>query len=265
LRRWCYLAGYCLRPGFGDPLDSFRVDQLWKVFNAPPRPRGSPGSTPLGSEPRLLEGGADYWIMWRRVSGGLGPSLQLALFDRLRPALLPAKGKAAVKPGANEFAEMWRAAASLERLDVQKKEALGQTLLKPLRRSPVPTYGFWALTRMGARVPVYGPLNSVLHPQVVERWLDQLIGFEPGNDNERVSWAFCLSQLARRSGQRALDIDDSHRQTIIAILRSLTTPQHWLRMVEEVLELETEEEGQLLGDALPIGLRLRAATNQATS
>ena len=60
---------------------------------------------------------------------------------------------------------MWRAAASLERLDVKHKEALGEALLKPLRRSPVPTYGFWALTRLGARVLLYGPLNAVVHPR----------------------------------------------------------------------------------------------------
>jgi hypothetical protein len=33
-------------------------------------------------------------------------------------------------------------------------------------------------------------------------------------------------------------------------------PEHWVRMVEEVTELESEEQGQMLGDALPIGLRL---------
>ena len=74
--------------------------------------------------------------MWRRVAGGLNASLQKALFDRLRPVLLPGKGKDVAKPAANELAEMWRAAASLERLDVKQKEALGQALLKPLPPQP---------------------------------------------------------------------------------------------------------------------------------
>src|SRR5205085_6792116 len=99
--------------------------------------------------PRPPEGGGDYWIMWRRVAGGLTAPLQATLFNRLRSVLLPAKGKSVPKPNANELAEMWRAAASLERLDVKQKEALGQALLKPLKRSPVPTYGFFALTRLG--------------------------------------------------------------------------------------------------------------------
>ena len=42
LSRWYHLVGYCLRPGFGDPLDRFRVEQLWKMLHAPraPNPAG---------------------------------------------------------------------------------------------------------------------------------------------------------------------------------------------------------------------------------
>ncbi|HEV3261182.1 MAG TPA: Hsp70 family protein [Gemmataceae bacterium] len=250
LGRWYNLVGYCLRPGFGDPLDKYRVEQLWKIMHAPPR--AEPGRV----IPRPPEGGADYWIMWRRVAGGLSGQLQHALYNRLRPALLPAKGKGTIKPAANELAEMWRAAASLERLDVKQKEVLGQALLKPLRRSPVPTYGFWALTRLGARVLLYGPLNAVVHHQVVETWIDALLCFEPGHESEGTPWAFCLAQLARLSGQRALDVDDSHRQSVLTVLRSLPVSPHWVRMVEEVAELEGAEESQMFGESLPIGLRL---------
>jgi hypothetical protein len=246
MTRWYNLVGFCLRPGFGDPLDRYRIEQLWKLLTAPPRSGG----------PRVVESGADAWIMWRRVAGGLSTPLQQSLYDRLRPVLLPAKGKAVARPGANELAEMWRAAASLERLDVRQKEALGEALLRPLRRSPVPTYGFWALTRLGARALVYGPLNAVIHHQVAERWLNAILAFEPGNQSERMAWGFCLSQLARRTGQRALDVDDSHQRSVLTVLHGLDVPAHWVRMVEEVTELEHEEQGQLLGDALPIGLRL---------
>jgi hypothetical protein len=254
LSRWHNLVGYCLRPGFGDPLDKFRIEQLWKMMAAPPR--ADAGTAARGTAPRLTETGADAWIMWRRVAGGLHSTLQQALYDRLRPVLLPAKGKATAKPGANELAEMWRAAAAFERLDVKHKEALGSALLKPLRRSPVPTYGFWALTRLGARALLYGPLNAVVHHQVVEKWLEAILPFEPGNQSERLAWAFCLSQLARRTGQRALDIDDNHREKALRVLRGQSVPEHWRRMVEEVSELEQEEQGQMLGDSLPIGLRL---------
>jgi molecular chaperone DnaK (HSP70) len=258
LSRWYHLVGYCLRPGFGDPLDRYRVEQLWKLMLAPPR--GTTGAA--AQRTRLPEGGADYWIMWRRVAGGLNASLQQALYDRLRPNLLPGKGKTLVKPNANELAEMWRTAASLERLDVKHKEVMGQTLLKQVRRSPVPTYAFWALTRLGARVLLYGPLNSILHHQIVEQWLDALLTFEPGQEHERTHWAFCLTQLARCTGQRALDVDEGHRQRVAALLRSLSVSEHWARMVEEPTELKQEEQSQPFGESLPIGLRL-VRTEQA--
>jgi hypothetical protein len=252
LSRWYNLVGWCLRPGFGDPLDRFRIDQLWKMM-ASARTAGK-GPRPLASA--LTEGGSDAWIMWRRVSGGLNPSLQQVLFDRLRGYLLPGKGKGGFKPGANELAEMWRAAASLERLESTHKQALGEVLLRQVRRSPVPTYAFWSLTRLGARSLVYGPLNRVVHRQVVEGWLESLVGFQPANQSERMAWAFCLAQLTRRTGQRALDIEDSHRRSVLVVLRSLEIPRHWVDMVEKVVEFDQEEQGQLLGDALPIGLRL---------
>src|SRR5205085_6883351 len=124
---------------------------------------------------RTSEGGADSWIMWRRVAGGLSAQYQATLYNRLRPVLLPAKGKAVYKPGANELAEMWRAAASLERLDVKQKELLAQALLKSLKRSPVPTHGFFALTRLRARVLLYGPLNAVVHHALAQAWLDAIL------------------------------------------------------------------------------------------
>jgi hypothetical protein len=250
--RWLNLVGYCLRPGFGDPMDRFRIDQLWKLLAGPGRA--------ASSTPRVAESGADLWILWRRVAGGLNATLQQALFDRLRPVLLTGKGKAGFRPGANELAEMWRAAASFERLPTSAKETLAEQLLRSLRRSPAPTYGFWSLTRLGARRLVYGPLNAVVHPQRVEAWLDAILGFEPANQSEHLAWAFCLAQLARKTGQRALDVDDSHQRSVLAVLRGLSIPGHWIHMVEEVTESEQEEQGQLLGDSLPIGLRLVPST-----
>jgi hypothetical protein len=253
LARWYHLVGYCLRPGFGDTLDRYRVEQLWKLMHAPKSDRSSSGSL------KSPEGGSDFWIMWRRAAGGLGASLQQSLFDRLRPNLLPSRGRSAPKPQANELAEMWRTAASLERLDIKHKEQLGQTLLKSVRRSPAPTFGFWSLTRLGARSLLYGPLNAVVHPDTAERWLDAILEFQPGHESEGQSWAFCLAQLARRTGQRALDINDAHRERVLGKLQHLEIPSGWPRMVAEVTEHELEEESQMFGEALPIGLRLSTA------
>jgi len=171
--------------------------------------------------------------------------------------LLAAKSKAAVRPGANELAEMWRAAAALERLDVKNKIALGDALLKQLRQSPAPTFAFWSLTRLGARELLHGPLNGVVHPETVCNWLDEILGFSPTHQGERMAWGFCLAQMTRRSGQRALDIDDAHRKRVLDALRGAGVPGAWLRMVEEVSNRDRAERAQFFGDSLPVGLRIR--------
>jgi hypothetical protein len=51
-------------------------------------------------------------------------------------------------------------------------------------------------------------------------------------------------------------VDDSHRRSVLTALRGQEIPRHWVRMVEEAVEPEHEEQGQMLGDSLPIGLRL---------
>jgi hypothetical protein len=251
LSRWYNLTGFVLRPGFGDPLDRYRVEAVWKLVT-------SAASAAVGPQKSsaIPEGGADYWIMWRRVAGGLNTAQQQNLFVRLRPVLLPTKGKQVAKPGPNEFAEMWRAAASLERLDAKIKESLAAALLRQVRCSPVPTYAFWSLTRLGARMQLYGPLNTVIHPQIVENWLMELIAFEPSNDNERLGWAFCLAQLARQTGLRAIDVSSETRESVAKVLRSLKVPEAWPRMVDEISTPAADEQNQMFGDSLPIGLRL---------
>lgn len=224
------------------------IDQLWKMLSSPPKSSGLTTSQ--------VEGGADYWIMWRRVAGGLGSALQNTLMNRLRPILIPAKGKNTVKPGANELAEMWRAAASLERLDLRTKEALANALIRQTNKSPTPTYVFWALTRIASRSLFYGPLNLVLHPQIVEPMIDTLLAFKAENDSERNGWAFCLANMARLTGQRSLDVDEAVRLRVIETLRTVPTAAKWLPMLEQVIEMEAADRGQLFGESLPKGLRL---------
>ncbi len=251
LSRWYNLAGFSLRPGFGDPIDRYRVEALWKIITAT-----ASGAVSGGNKLVVPEGGADYWILWRRVSGGLNGALQLALFARLKMALLPAKGKPAPKPSSNELTEMWRAAASLERLDSKSKEMLGDFLLKMIERPQVPNFLFWSLTRLGSRVLLYGPLNSLIHPQIVERWLEKLIDFKPANENDRLGWAFCLAQLTRRSGLRGVDVSEEHRSGVLEILNAMTVPPAWLRMLHETVDSAGDDATRMFGDSLPIGLRL---------
>ena len=57
----------------------------------------------------------------------------------------------------------------------------------------------------------------------------------PGHEGEARDFAFCLAELARMSGQRALDIDDSRRSAVLAVLKGMSIPAEWRRMVSEVV------------------------------
>jgi molecular chaperone DnaK (HSP70) len=241
LSRWYNLVGFCLRPGFGDPLDKYRIDALWKLVNAP-------GATPPG--------GPDFWILCRRMAGGLNTSLQQLLWGRLKPVLLPGRGKAGGKVALNELAEMWRAAAALERLDARMKVSLGEELLAQVKRETVPHYAFWALTRLGARHLFYGPLNAVVHPDIVEGWVRALLAATPPTDADRTARGFAVAQLARRTGLRGVDLPDESRPRIAAALRADNVPEAWPAMVERVVADGAADADRLFGEALPVGLRL---------
>jgi hypothetical protein len=78
-----------------------------------------------------------------------------------------------------------------------------------------------------------------------------------------VSLSFLLCHVATGSyslppttAQRALDIDDSHRKSVLTVLRVLKIPGDWVHGVEEVPERKGDEQSQLCGESLPIGLRL---------
>ena len=58
----------------------------------------------------------------------------------------------------------------------------------------------WALSRLGARVPLYGPLNAVVPASKVKEWVAPLLAWDwPEPDKA----AFPLAQLGRRTGDRS--------------------------------------------------------------
>jgi hypothetical protein len=246
LSRWYNLAGFCLRPGTGDPVDRYRVEALWKQLAG--------GASVVGKGATLPPGGADFWILIRRVAGGLNGAWQQQLWNQLRPNLLPSKGKPLPKLPANEVAEMWRAVASLERLDPRIKVQLAEHLLTLLTpdRTP-PPYLWGALTRLGSRQPLYGPLNGVVHPELAGGWVDRILPLEVVDRSGR---QYCLAQFARRTNVRSVDLTEARRQAVLELLRTEDAPARWQALVETGGADEAEETSRLLGETLPLGLTL---------
>lgn len=244
------LAGYSLRPGLGYPLDEWRCEQTFLLF--------SESVLFHAEQPNWSE----FWVMWRRLAGGLAEARQKTIWNYLKPHLAArvplnpvkeiAKPKGVRPQGLDE---MVRVAASLEHLNPPDKVLLGNWITERLR-SPATAAGpwIWALGRLGARVPLYGSIHKTVAPDQAAQWLSLLLAPDLWHMNGA---PFAAAQLARLTGDRTRDLDDDLRSRTAAALKSAEAPEAWWRMVSEVTVLETADEARAIGDSLPIGLRLR--------
>lgn len=243
-RVWLSLAGFCLRPGFGYPLDDWRVEQLWKTY---------PQGIQFVNE---TQNWTEWWTLWRRIAGGLDGEAQEQIFNDIAKFINPA---AARQPGVAKhiknrgYDDMVRLSGVLERLPVSQKIQLGEWLLKRLQKAGEPSQTWWAVGRIGARMPFHGSSHNVISADIVAKWLKQIL-LEDWKKKPQAGFAATL--IARMSGDRARDIDENMRLQVIEKLRFSKAPSSWLDMVEQIKELDEKAEQQIFGEALPPGLKL---------
>jgi molecular chaperone DnaK (HSP70) len=234
------LAGWTIRPGFGDPGDPDRVATLASLFGE---------RLTFPGEPR---GWQQWWVAWRRTAGGLDEASQTAVRDFVDPYLAPASaGLKRPKKPALALDDALDMASSLERVAPARRVELGGWVLERTWTDRDPR--LWtALGRLGARVPVYASVHHVVTPAVAERWLDHLLR-EKWDALPTAAGAAVL--LARRTGDRARDVADRVRREVeIRLERAGATAE--LRVLREAVTTETQERASFFGDALPPGLKL---------
>jgi hypothetical protein len=254
-RVWLNLAGWCLRPGFGDPLDGWRIEQLWALF---------PAGVQYQKDSQVR---AEWWTLWRRVAGGLVVEAQLRLLDDFAFNLQAEPGERARRPvtlvdGSED--DMLRLGASLERIPAAYKAEIGDWMVGRIMAIPpapkpdpkaAATYAryLWALARVGARIPLYGSAHEVAPPEAAARWLRELLRL----DWKRIEPAgFAAAHIARRTGDRSRDIEDPLRDELLRRFAASNAPAGWAAMVAEVVELDQASTTRMYGDALPPGLTL---------
>jgi molecular chaperone DnaK (HSP70) len=254
-RVWLNLAGWCLRPGFGDPLDDWRIQQLWALF---------PAGAQYFKDSQVR---AEWWTLWRRVAGGLSTQAQLRLLDDFAFNLQAEPSERAQRPATlvdGSEDDMLRLGASLERIPAAYKAEIGDWMvgrIMAIAPSPKPdakaaaTYAryLWALARVGARTPLHGSAHEVAPPDAAGRWLAELMKL----DWKRIEPAgFAAAHLARKTGDRTRDIDEDLRAQVLQRLASAGAPAGWSALVRDVVELDQESSTRMFGDALPPGLKL---------
>lgn len=246
--RWLNLLGFALRPGYGLAVDDWRVAQTWRTVQG-----------------KLVHAAcqAELWILWRRIGGGLTSGQQKALADpllapvrNLHRRLTSGKGRGGdVTFRPEESAEVWRLLGSLELLGAETKLEIGNIVLDLFDRKKMAAVRpamAWALGRLGARVPVYGPLNTVVPAADVEAWLRRFMALEFGESMGLLA----VMQMARRTDDRYRDIDDATRRDVLTWLSDHDAPRHFNELVRQGGQLDSEEQGRVFGESLPKGLRI---------
>lgn len=251
-QQWLNMIGYCLRPGFGDALDSWRISQLWPLFEQGPQYKTD------------KQVAVQWWTLWRRVAGGLDAAGQLRLLDDFALNLQGSAEDLRQRPAhtmLGNYADMLRLGAALERIPAEYKVEIGDWLLKQLKpidqldksEAAQQDIVLWALARVGAREPMYGNWEQVVGPEVVATWLHDLLARDW---RKQEACAFAASHLARMTGERSRELDDETRKQVLAKLAACGAPANWQSMVREVVVLDEAAQARLIGESLPPGLKL---------
>ena len=238
--RWLNLAGFCVRPGFGAAADAWRIGELRKVYTA--------GL----SFPKEIQGQVEWLVLWQRAAGGFSAGQQQELARRLVASL----GIGARKPprlNAQIERESWRLIASLERVDTGTRVRAGDAIAAHLARDPRNASLAWALGRVGARVPFYGPLDRVVAPADAERWLAALVAPPSGTPDHAVA----IAQVAALTGDPSRDLSQEAREMALARLDALAASDTLREQLRRVTAADRAgQASRYFGEALPSGLTL---------
>jgi hypothetical protein len=241
-RTFWMLAGYCLRPGYGFPLDDRRVGKLVPLLPE------------LAAFPEEARTWPQLWIAWRRVAGGLAEPAQSKIRDLLDPFLSTDEPKPkrpkSVRPQG--VAEMLELAVSLERVPPARRSDLGRWIIERTYTDRDPR--LWtALARVGARIPTYASAHHVVAPAIAERWLDHLLR---ERWNEVATAARAAVQMARVTGDRARDVNEAVRADVAKRLEAVNAQADWVQAVREGIAVGDAERAEFFGESLPVGLHL---------
>lgn len=243
--RWLNLAGFCLRPGFGDADDSRRMIQMRKVYQA---------GLAFSGNPQIQ---VNWLVLWRRIAGGLSAAHQHEIRNYLGGIGIGRK-----KPGTRLNAQVerdgWRLLASLEHVSGATRAALGAELLRKLKKEPIDSAWLWSLGRFGARIPLYGSLACIVPAETVEQWIGELLHLREVTHET----ANAIVQLGRRTDDRTRDIDETFAKAAISRLQAAGIAEEIVvQRLTEFIPPDRSDIARTFGEPLPKGLHLQSTAD----
>ena len=239
--RWLNLIGFCMRPGFGDALDEHRIQKLWKIYQGGP------------VHAKNVQARSEWWILWRRVAGGLSTAQQRHILAQVSPLINLQKKAAKKKLAPQEQMEIWMALGNMEYLPQTEKITMGKRLVQDLSPKKSKPQYWWSLSRIGAREPLYGNIELVVPAHEVTNWIETILKKQWRNPKPV---GLALSQMARLTGDRKRDLEPDVVQEVIKWL----TPFEWsiphIKILRELIPIDQQEKSDIFGESIPTGILL---------
>lgn len=240
-RVWLNLAGWCLRPGVGAELDGWRMQQVWQLHG---QGLGHGGENANRTE---------WWVFWRRVAAGLDEARQMQLLEEVAGHMQQAVQRSQGKAAHGSYDDMLRLFAAMEAVPWQYRQEMGQWMLQRLAQPGESVQTWWAIGRLAARMPLAANAHRVMPPEAAQEFLEATLA-QDWRRNETAM--FAAVQMARMTGDRALDLPDAQRARVLERLRAAGAPQRWIDLVEQVQQMDAQDARRSFGDSLPPGLVL---------
>jgi hypothetical protein len=243
-RVWLNLAGWCLRPGVGAELDSWRMAQVWDLY--------AQGLGHGGEAANWTE----WWVFWRRVAAGLNEAQQMEVLEAVAGSMqktVQQTQRSGGKSSHGSYDDMLRLFAAMEAVPWTYRQEMGQWMLQRLKRPDESVQTWWAIGRLAARQPLAANAHLVMPPEAAQEFLAATLA-QDWRKNETAM--FAAVQIARLTGDRARDLADAQRTAVLDKLRLSRAPERWITLVEQVVQMQAEDQKRSLGDSLPPGLVL---------
>lgn len=231
---WLNAAGFCLRPGYGHPLDPYYLRTLWLIQELDL------------AHPNNKASREQYFLLWRRVAGGLTAEQQDTLYAQWIEKTLQ---------DTKQSYEPARMLGAFEYLEPAKRLKLAQHFTASIlaRKDGYCDHAIWALGRLLNRIPLYGGEHAILDAEEVERAFAALEPLDWSQKNLRNLPQLFL-QAARIVNNRDYDVSAALREQIITKASAAGYDPQRLIPLKEFTVIDSKDIQQLFGESLPTGL-----------
>lgn len=235
---WLNAAGYFLRPGYGHALDPYFIRTLWAIYELDLAHANNKANR------------EQYFLLWRRVAGGLEPEQQETLYAEWIDKVLQ-DSKQSYEPA--------RMLGAFEHLSAEKRTALAQHFTQSIlnRSASFCDHSIWALGRVLNRVPLYGGEHAILPASEVAKAFDALEALDWTQDNLR-NLRQLFVQAARIVNNRDHDVPEDLRERILAKVIESGAKESQIGPLRQFTPIDAKDIQQLFGESLPVGLSLQS-------